>query len=286
MTASQEPTTPTFLEEARSLIRRASSAYDEEYGLSTTSCQVYDTAWVAMVTKANNGTRRWLFEGSFFYLLRTQSNDGSWGRNTLSQTVCVLDTASALLALVKHSKEPLQILGPSELELQERIQRATRALESQLMSWHDVSSTNHIGVEMIVPALLRYLEQEGIRIPVHYPAKELLAKLNALKMARFDPEKLYGPTPSSALHSLEAFIGDISFDRVTHHLFQGSMLASPSSTAAYLIEASLWDDRAEDYLQHVFARGSGHGDGGIPGTFPTTYFEYSWVSCPQESLAR
>ncbi|KAM4055508.1 ent-kaur-16-ene synthase [Hirsutella rhossiliensis] len=55
------------------------------------------------------------------------------------------------------------------------------------------------------------------------------------------------------------------------------MMASPSSTAAYLINASRWNEEAEAYLRHVVKAGTGHGDGGIPGTFPTTYFEYSWI---------
>ncbi|KAM4061076.1 ent-kaur-16-ene synthase [Hirsutella rhossiliensis] len=101
--------------------------------------------------------------------------------------------------------------------------------------------------------------------------------MNNEKMSRFKPESLYEQKPSSAIHSLEAFVGKIDFDQVSHHLWQGSMMASPSSTAAYLIHASHWDEEAEAYLRHVIKAGAGHGSGGIPGTFPITHFEYSWV---------
>ncbi|KAM0078875.1 hypothetical protein ACKRZS_008741 [Fusarium odoratissimum] len=96
------------------------------------------------------------------------------------------------------------------------------------------------------------------------------------KLGHFDLEKVYGK-PSSVLHSLEAFLGKIDFDRLPHYLYRGSMMASPSSTAAYLIDATKWDDEAEDYLRHVMRNGAGHGDGGISGTFPTTHFECSRI---------
>ncbi|KAG6075575.1 hypothetical protein E4U15_005586 [Claviceps sp. LM218 group G6] len=97
------------------------------------------------------------------------------------------------------------------------------------------------------------------------------------KMSQFNLSTLYAQRPSSALHSLEAFLGKLDFDRVSHHMYHGSMMASPSSTAAYLIGASQWSDEAESYLRHIISNGAGHGDGGIPGTYPTTHFECSWI---------
>lgn len=55
------------------------------------------------------------------------------------------------------------------------------------------------------------------------------------------------------------------------------MMASPSSTAAYLMYTSEWDNEAEDYLRHVIKDGPGRGTGAVPSAFPSTYFEYSWV---------
>ncbi|KPM42336.1 Ent-kaur-16-ene synthase [Neonectria ditissima] len=262
---------------ARSLISRLSAGFDHRFGLSTTSCQVYDTAWVAMITKPSGTTKEWLFPESFHYLLKQQAADGSWGRHPVTQTAGILDTAAALLALLKHVKEPLQIHDVSWSDVYERIDRASRSLRDQLATWDDVLETNHIGVELIVPSLLEYLQLEDQSLTFEFPCKSALDSMKAMKLARFNLDSLYGKRPSSAIHSLEAFLGKLDFDRVSHQLFQGSMLASPSSTAAYLIASSRWDEEAEAYLRHIVKAGSGHGDGGIPGTFPTTNFEYSWA---------
>ncbi|CAJ0544161.1 Ff.00g034780.m01.CDS01 [Fusarium sp. VM40] len=264
---------------ARSLLKRAFQSYDSYYGLCTTTCQVYDTAWVAMVVKTTDGVRQWLFPECFHYLLKTQSSDGSWGLLPTTQTAGILDTASALLALISHAKDPLQISDISPTRIDQSIKLGLASLKKQLATWDDVEKTNHIGVELIVPAMLTYLQKEHSAFPFEFmfPCKEALNSMHAEKMNQFDPEVLYSKRPSSALHSLEAFLGQIDFDRVSHHLYHGSMMASPSSTAAYLIAASQWDDEAERYLRHVLRVGTGHGDGGIPGTHPTTHFECSWI---------
>ncbi|KAF2756145.1 Ent-kaur-16-ene synthase [Pseudovirgaria hyperparasitica] len=262
---------------ARSLVQRMLTSYHPDYGFSTTSVQVYDTAWVSMISKTTQGRQEWLFPASFHYLLKTQSEDGSWGAHPDTQTVGILDTASALLALIRHYHQPLQICDVSPSELKRRIKKATESLRHQLDNWDDVQESNHIGVEIIVPALLEYLSLEDPELYFVFEARTTLLHIRDTKLASFKPEYLYGQKPLSLLHSLEAFIGKIDFDKVSHHVFQGSMMASPSSTAAYLMNVSCWDDVAEAYLRHVSSVGSGHGDGGIPGTFPTANFEFNWT---------
>ncbi|KAH7389953.1 Ent-kaur-16-ene synthase [Pyrenochaeta sp. MPI-SDFR-AT-0127] len=264
-------------EEARSLIRRLHEAYHPVYGFSTTSCQIYDTAWVAMISKIVDGRRLWLFPESFQYLLENQAEDGSWGQHPRTKSVGVVDTAAALLALLRHVKEPLQLQYPSPSDMHQRIDRARKSLCAQLAMWDDIMMTNHIGVELTVPALLTYLKSEDSSLSFDFESKELLMSMRTAKLARFNFESFYQRKPSSAIHSLEAFVTQVDFDKVAHHLFNGSMLASPSSTAAYLMHASSWDDAAEGYLRHVFSAGAGQGGGGIPGTHPTSYFEFNWV---------
>ncbi|KAL2015847.1 hypothetical protein VTK56DRAFT_4694 [Thermocarpiscus australiensis] len=82
----------------------------------------------------------------------------------------------------------------------------------------------------------------------------------------------------TAVHSLEAFTDKIDFDKVAHHKVNGSMMGSPSSTAAYLMNASHWDKEAEAYLRHVIKAGTGQGNGGLPSAYPFTYFEYTCFS--------
>ncbi|KAG6040943.1 hypothetical protein E4U41_006534 [Claviceps citrina] len=262
---------------AKSLMNRAFESYHSYYGLCTTSCQVYDTAWVAMISKTANNVKKWLFPECFYHLLKTQSADGGWGVLETTQTAGIMDTSAALLALLRHAKEPLQIVDVSTNEIHQRIERGYASLQQQLSQWNDVEKTNHIGVELIMPALFVYLQQERDSLVFDFPCKKVLESMNKAKMAQFNLQALYTRRPSSALHSLEAFLGQLDFDRVSHHLYHGSMMASPSSTAAYLISASEWSDEAESYLRHIVKAGVGHGNGGIPGTCPTTHFECSWI---------
>ncbi|KAF4429606.1 gibberellin cluster-kaurensynthase [Fusarium austroafricanum] len=261
---------------AISLLNRAFMSYHSYYGLCTTSCQVYDTAWVSMITKVTHGVKRWLFPESFYYLLNAQLDDGSWGMLPTTQTAGILDTASALLALLTHAKDPLQIIDISKDEMDYRVAHGLSSLHRQLAGWNDIEQTNHIGIELIMPALLSSLEEISGLSSFEFPCKDILNSMHQDKLSRFDVELMYSK-PSSVLHSLEAFLGKIDYDRLSHFLYHGSMMASPSSTAAYLIGSSKWDDSAESYLRHVLKEGAGHGGGGIPGTFPTTHFECSWV---------
>lgn len=269
---------PRLVTAAKDLISRLSRIHDDKYAFSTASVEVYDTAWVAMVTKGSGSQKQWLFPECFHYLLKSQADDGSWGYHPQTKAAGVLGTGASLLALLKHLKEPLQITDVSVNEIRKRISLGSKSLRVQLENWDDVLQTNHIGIELVAPALLEYLEQEDPSLKFQFPAQAALQEMNAGKMARFKPEHLYQAKVATAAHSLEAFIGKIDFDRVSGHLWRGSMMASPSSTAVYLMHSSVWDDEAEGFLKHVLTAGAGHGDGGMPGTFPTSYFEYSWVS--------
>lgn len=84
---------------------------------------------------------------------------------------------------------------------------------------------------------------------------------------------------TTLLHSFEAMVGILDFDTVKHHrLRNGSMMNSPSLTAAYLMNASTWDDEAENYLRSVMDHsGANKCKGGVPSAFPTPIFELAWV---------
>lgn len=263
-------------DDAKSLIRTALENYTEKYGLGAMSVAAYDTAWVSIVTKVIDGQKQWLFPECFEYVLSTQSEDGSWATGSLAQIDGILNTAGPLLALKKHQKEPLQLQHDAQ-DLATRIEKATVSLRSQLADW-DVSTTEHVGFEIIVPAMLDLLEQEDPALAFDFASKKLLMKINNAKMSRFRPEFLYGPRRFTALHSLESFIGKLDFDKVKHHRVHGSMLGSPSSTAAYMLHSSEWDDESEEYLRHVIKHAAGRGSGAVPSAFPSTHFEITWVS--------
>lgn len=261
---------------ARELICQVVADYDKRYGCGSMSCAIYDTAWVSLVTKQINGSKHWLFPECFHFLLQNQSSDGSWGTSRHSQIDGILNTASALLSLQKHAVETLQMRDLDPTDLHARKLLAAQSLTRQLKAWN-VELTKHVGFEVIVPSLLDLLERQDTSLHFSFDGRETLMLVNAAKMSRFRPEALY-QFKTTAIHSLEAFIGKIDFDKVKHHLIHGSMMGSPSSTAAYLMNASTWDGEAELYLRHVIDRAAGQGNGGVPSAYPSLYFEMTWVS--------
>jgi hypothetical protein len=113
-----------------------------------------------MVLKKSVGETIWLFPQSFDHLIATQSEDGSWAVTTTSCPIDgILGTAASLLSLQAHYAEPLNTQASALDKIQERIQRATLSLNSQLSHW-DVAATTHVGFEFIVPALLKILRHE------------------------------------------------------------------------------------------------------------------------------
>lgn len=261
-----------LLDRAKALIARFSDNYSPKYGFGSMSCALYDTAWVSMVSKPVDGHRKWLFPETFQYVVDRQLETGAWS-SYASQIDGILNTAAALLALKRHDADPLQI--PNPFFLAERIKKGIHALSSLLNQW-DVESTVHVGFEYLVPSLLKLLEDEGLSF--QFPGRTTLFRLHDTKMAKFKPAYVYGKEQLTMIHSLEALIGRIDFDQVAHHKVMGSMMASPSSTSAYLIHASKWDHEAEDYLRHVMQAGPGLGAGGIPSAYPSTNFEAAWVN--------
>jgi hypothetical protein len=270
------PITSSRLDElASQLLIRMAEAYHPAYGMGSMTCTVYDTAWVAMVTKTMDGDTQWLFPSSFSYILSSQESSGGWSTGG-TEIDAILSTLAALLALYKHRETPYQ-LAELSLDLGDRITKATNFLRDAMEKW-DVEATDHVCFEVLVPSILRQLEAWGAKLD--FKGKNLLLRIRDKKLARFDVSMLYGKKVMTILHSLEAFAGSdkLDFNRLAHHkVCGGSMMASPSSTAAYLMHCSTWDNEAEAYLRHVISACEGKGDGSFPSAFPSTLFETSWV---------
>ena len=241
--------------------------------LGSATVAVYDTAWVSMVAKDVGGESQWLFPECFQFLLDSQSDDGSWESDAAfddgSLDDGILNTLAALLALKKRSNKG--DIDPSALAVS--VSKAKRYLEEKLPHW-DVDSGVHVGFEILVPALLAMLEKENIVFS--FSGRRVLEKLRAAKLAHFDVQMIYGGQ-TTLLHSLEAFVGEIDFDVLAHRKTFGSMMGSPASTAAYLMNSSQWDSEAEKYLRKVIDEGQGKGSGGVPSVFPMPVFEATWV---------
>lgn len=237
------------------------------------SVAIYDTAWLSMISKPSASGPFWLYPQCFEFIMNKQSPDGGW-ESYASPIDGVLNTAASLLALKMHEERPLQIPTPSSDQVARSIALGSTSLQTQLQRW-DVSATVHVGFEYLVPNLLTLLADKGINFD--FPGRASLMELRDTKMAKFDPRYLYSEHKLTALHSLEAFFGKIDFNKVQHHKHAGSFMASPSSTAAYLMSIDQWDDEAEAYLDSVLKSGAGQGSGGAPSAFPSTYFEATWA---------
>lgn len=261
------------------LIRRAQLLVEhlaercEGNSLGSATVAIYDTAWVSMISKTTDGESQWLFPESFQFLLDNQLPEGGWA-SYASVGDGILNTMAALLAMKRH-KDVLDLgCEDDSSDLQMRISKATLYLQELLHVW-DVESEIRVGFEFLVPALLSMLDDEDIFLT--FPGREPLEAIYQTKMSKFDPEVLYGTTKSTFLHSTEALIGRIDFDRLRHDTTLGSLMGSPSSTAAYLIHSSTWDDEAELYIRRVVRQGAGKGNGSVPSVFPIPIFETTWV---------
>ena len=249
------------------LLHQLLSSYNPDYGLGHMSPSIYDTAWVSMVSKDGS----WLFPSAFEYILEHQAPSGAWESHSSSPVDDILNTLASLLALEVHNTGG---------QLDEPIGRATGFLSSCLNSW-DVSSTDRVGFEITVPSLLNALSKLGVEFS--FPQRSLLMDLNLAKLTKIPPRVVYDlGTP--LMHSLEGLVGHIDFDRVGHHKRHGSFMASPASTAGYLMNASTWDDECEGYLAAVLSQSEPHDEGSVPCAWPTTFFELSWASLQVSSM--
>ena len=257
--------------QAHSLVQRLATGC-KNGSLGSATVAIYDTAWVSMVSKVDDGQEAWLFPECFQFLLDNQLPNGGWQCYSTPYDG-LLNTLAALLALQKHANRSDMRHRPNSPDLEVRISKATMYLQESLQHW-DVDQSLQVGFEILVPALLSMLESENIHFV--FSGRKQLESLNARKLARFDPDVLYR-APTTFLHSLEAFIDRIDFDRLSHYKTCGSMMASPASTAAYLMRSSTWDSEAELYLRKALHEGSGNSVGGVPSVFPMPIFEVSWV---------
>ncbi|RHZ53907.1 uncharacterized protein CDV56_101521 [Aspergillus thermomutatus] len=258
---------------AGELLDRMLNAHDPHHGFASITCSIYDTAWLSIISKTENGVTQWLFPESFFFLLDAQQKNGAW-ETYASPIDGILNTAAALLALCQHHETPYQL--ETDCSLDKRISSAKQALQNMLEDWN-FGDTLHVGSEILVPASLTALERYNMRF--QFSGREVLYKIRDKKLSMVDIHRLedeHGPA-HSILHSLEALEGKIDFDKIAHHKVRGSIMASPSATAAYLIHASAWDKESEAYLRHVLAQCKRDGNGSVPSFFPATLFELSWV---------
>ncbi|CAI6331418.1 unnamed protein product [Periconia digitata] len=232
---------------------------------------IYDTAWLSMVTRKETDQSQLVFPQCFEYLLEAQQDSGIWGMSGAHIDV-ILNSLAALLALVNRQHSISTTNSSKSENLQRRIEKGKVAVQTVLEKWN-VKDSLHVGFEILVPSLLKQLS--AWHIVFDFPGYHTLMQLHNTKLQKFKPATVYSNQSTTLLHSLEALVGFIDFDRVGHHCKKDTgIFGSPSATAAYLIHSTIWNSNAEYYLGEVVA--STGGTGYVPSAYPTSLFELSW----------
>lgn len=147
------------------------------------SCSVYHTEWESLAYKLS-------MVGSNGFDLSASATVGSWGFNVASQIDGIVNTAARLLSFIRHSESPNCLAIPSDIN--QRIERGVVSLSSQLATWN-VSSTSHVGFEIVIPALIGYLQQEDAALSFAFDSMETLTRIRATKLLHLNPRLLYEP---------------------------------------------------------------------------------------------
>ncbi|KAL8823523.1 MAG: hypothetical protein Q9191_005776 [Dirinaria sp. TL-2023a] len=267
--------------EAVDVLRPLALELEQGYGLGSMTCSIYDTAWVSCISKpSDNGSRQWLFVSSFRSLLDSQSADGGWHwppqRDPEDAAGTILSSLAALFAIKQHVNNPLQLIRLQD-EANDRWSRGILYMSESLRGPWRLSGYS-VGFEILVPALLELLETEGAVFA--FPGKRELFLRRDSRLSRVLVGQQLDKVPSTLLHSVEALYGDMrfSFDTLRDCLVNGSLMGSPSATAAFLMRCKEWDGSAEAYLRLTLSNGAGNGSGEVPSAYPSTNFELIWVA--------
>ena len=181
---------------AVSLIGDLSEGCTLSTGFNPFSPTIYDTAWLAMVSKEMDGGIRWRFPECFQFLLDHQIADGGWEAYA-SEVDGILNTMAALLALRLHADAPDYLGCPLPSDIETRITKATTFLQKKLQEW-DGERSIHVSFEILVPSLPHLLQQEGLSFTP--PGHQILTSLHREKLTNFDCRILYGTARNIMLH--------------------------------------------------------------------------------------
>lgn len=247
-------------------VGRLLEEYVQRRGVCSMSGSLYDTAWVSMVMKVVDGELTWLFPASFECIYEVQAESGGWeGADEVDE---IVNGLACLLSLQRHYK-----LDTGNVDLADKVDKAKDFLTAKLNKWN-MSMTENSAFEILVPSMLDLLESEEIELK--FRDSDKLRDLNQQRLTRINTTILH-KYPSTILHSLESFIGTIDFDKMSHHLRDGSMMGSPASTAAYLMNVTKWDDNAERYLRDAVENGKRIREGMVTDVYPISTFEFALV---------
>jgi len=223
-------------------------------GQGISNSVAYDTAWLTHLAYRYPDSN---FHQATTWLLDHQHADGSWGSSIPHVHDRLISTLSATFAL--HSAPPTP-------EIRERINRARQYLnKTAALTQQDNHDT--INFQGLATYLTSQLQARGLDISLPRIASN--PRQNT-KLARLkDRPDLWAN--HSILHSLECFGPNLA-NAERFLTYDGSLAASPSATAAILMNSTQTNNRALTYLQiHQ------HADGGLPNIAPIDLFETNWA---------
>ncbi|CAG8531390.1 5317_t:CDS:2 [Diversispora eburnea] len=271
----------------------------DEYGDSTwtgygeSSMSAYDTAWLAMVpNKAYKESAvaeefSLAFPKCFKWLFDYQDEFGGWcnvrGAGAITP---VLAGLSALCHFRTCSgaffEQKLSEIGISIKQFYDVINKATEFARVTLNEWN-INDIDLVGLEIIIPYHLNALKKSYPAIEFEFPEKQKLLKANERKLSLIPLEAIFKMAkmrqPISLIYSLEAFSDVIDFSRVQNEGFQalnGSYGSSAAATAAVLIHAKQWDDKAYSFLENILQVPPTR-FGYVPSVSDIGIFESAWV---------
>ena len=263
--------TASLIEQATTLVNLIAGGAKNAHDAGSLTSTIYDTAWVSMVRKPSNIDAGLLFPECFQYMLDRQLPTGGW-ESYGAAIDGIVNTLGGLLALKKNSYVPFRSISQRDIDV--RVESAVRFLQEQLQEW-DVASADHVAFEIVIPAMLEFLNLEGIHFD--FPGRPLLMNLNQQKMSKIPPSIWSKNLQTTLLHCLEAFVGKVDFSTIRHLLLDGAMGTSPAATAAFLIYSPIWDEEAELCLRNLVISRSSDGFRGVPTIYSTTGFDLLWV---------
>ncbi|XP_044962104.1 ent-copalyl diphosphate synthase 1, chloroplastic-like [Hordeum vulgare subsp. vulgare] len=223
------------------------------------SVSAYDTAWVALVPRLDNGGSP-QFPTALRWILDNQLLDGSWGDASLfSAYDRITNTLACVVALTKWS------LGP------DKCSRGLSFLEENMwrLAEEDPESMP-IGFEIAFPSLLEVAKSLGIEFPYDHHALQSIYANREVKLKRIPMEMMHR-IPTTILHSLEGMPG-VNWNKILRlQSSDGSFLYSPSATAYALKQTG--DAKCFEYIDRIVKKFNG----GVPNVYPVDLFEHIWV---------
>ncbi|RHZ48705.1 hypothetical protein Glove_543g86 [Diversispora epigaea] len=265
-------------------------------GYGDVSMSAYDAAWLAMIpNKAYKESAvaeefSLAFPKCFEWLISCQDEFGGWCN--IRGAGAIIPVLAGLLALCQFRtrsgaffEQKLSEIGITIKQFYDVINKATEFARVTLNEWN-VDDIDFVGLEIIIPYHLNALKKSYPAIEFEFPEKQKLLKENKRKLSLIPLETIFKMAkmrqPITIIHSIEAFSDVIDFSRIQNEGFQalnGSYGSSPAATAAVLIHAKRWDDKAYSFLEKIL-QVPGTRFGCVPTISDLGTFETAWILHP------